>query len=599
MQINLFVFIGRPRWLQWLKRWGLALLACGVFTNAIAQDEGAPSGGGGGAAVATDDKKDDGPKVDEKDVDIEGSIADTNIMRILETREVLKPTYGFEDIFLTKGSSAVLDVQNLPGYSRKDLMFLYTTEGVIAGSRKDASGGERVVAGQATASTQILVYHRKTSPEGRPERGDLLKVYRLTVTNEDLITLLQEIKVLIGDIEGLDIRIVGSQVVVDGNVLVPRDMRRVLSVTGKYMADRKPIINLVEISPLTMKLLAEKMEEEIAGGKDRPRDIRLKVLNGRFFLEGSVDTKWQKDEAERICQAFISERYTLEPKDGSGKLEVPKFSGLGECVSMVRIRAGQPAEPDPILAVRIDFVTLNRSYLKHFNFRWSPGLSTQGNATYSTDLGKFVSSFTATLGNLFPILDTAANHGYARILKSATLLVRDGERAGDRGSPPEATLNETLQIYTLVPGDATKPSSYQAVPVNTKVSLRAKSVSGTDKINMDILAVQSELKDSAKEGAPPTVYSSDIKTSIVVSNGESAALGGLITERRNVSFVRDPAGGTDPATGRPFDFNLFELGRSHQLSDDKSQFIIFVTPQKLRNPTEGTEALKRKFRLRK
>ncbi|MBS1983987.1 MAG: hypothetical protein JST16_07420 [Bdellovibrionales bacterium] len=545
------------------------------------------------------------PSVDDQEVDTEGSIADTNVMKVMESKELLKPEYGFEDLFLTKGSSAILDLQNLPGYTRKDLTFLSTTQGVVADSRRDAvSGGERIVAGNVAASTQILIYENKSSTEGRPERGKLLKVYRVTVTNEDLITLMQELKALIGDVEGLEIRIVGSQVIVDGAVLVPKEMRRVLAVTGKFMAEKKPVINLAEISPVTMKLLGEKMEEEIAGGKDRPRDVKVKVLNGRFFLEGSVDTDWQKAEAEKICLAYVSEKYSLEPKDPSGKLEVPKFEGLGECISMIRRRAGQPQEPDPILHVRVDFVTLSRSYMKLFDFKWAPGLTTSGNSQYSTDTGKFLTSFTATISSLFPSLDTAASHGYARVLKSAQLLVRDGEKAGDKGAPPEATLNETLQLYVLVQGTANTPASYQAVPVNTKVSVRAKSVPGTDKINMDVYAVQSELKSAGTgsssdgSGGGPTTYSTDVKTSIVVSNGESAALGGLITERRNVDITRDPANEKD-AAGNKVGFHLFELGRSHSFNDDKTQFIIFVTPTKLRSPTEGTETLKRKFRLRK
>ncbi len=580
-----------------INRFVWSMLSCSLFVcSAWAQEEG----GEAPAKVEDAAEKASTPMVDEKEADIAGSIANTNINKLLESREVLKPSFGFEDIFLTRGSSAPLDVQNLPGYTRKDLLFFYTTDGVISGSRKDVSGAERIVAGNSLASTQVLVFSKKPGPDGKNEKGDLLKVYRITVTNDDLITLLQEMKALIGDVEGLEMRIVGAQVVVDGAILVPKDMRRVLAVTGKYIGERRPVINLAEISPMTLKLLGEKMEEEIAGGKDRPRDIKVKTLNGRFFLEGAVDTKFQKDEAERICQAYIAERYTLEPKDPSGKFEVPRFSGLGECISMVRVRAGQPAEPDPILAVRVDFVTLTRNYLKSFNFQWAPGLSTNGSANYSSDLGKFVTSFTATVGNLFPKLDTAASHGYARILKSATLLVRDGERSGGGGAPPEASINENLQIYTLVPGDATRPATYQPVNVNTKVSLKAKSVSGTDKINMDVLAVQSELKDPGKPGGGgPTIYSSEVKTSIVVSNNESAALGGLITERRNVGITRDPSAERDPNTDRPYDFNLFELGRQHSFGDDKSQFIIFVTPAKLRNPTEGTETLKRKFRLRK
>lgn len=33
------------------------------------------------------------------------------------------------------------------------------------------------------------------------------------------------------------------------------------------------------------------MQEEINGGKDRPTNIYVRVLNGRYILEGSVDKR--------------------------------------------------------------------------------------------------------------------------------------------------------------------------------------------------------------------------------------------------------------------------------------------------------------------
>jgi pilus assembly protein CpaC len=529
--------------------------------------------------------------------DIEGAIPNTTIDAILSQREVLSPEFGFADIFLTPGSSAIMDIHQIPGYLRSDILFYTTNVGVIANSSKDASGGERVQAGSGKGTTQVLVYEKVKDNQGVDSRGKLLKVYRVTVSGEDLITLMQELKSLIGDVEGLEIRIVGAQVVVDGAILVPRDMRRVLSVTGKYIADKRPVINLAEISPRANQLIAEKMEEEIAGGKDRPRDIGVKVLNNRFFLSGSVDTDFARAEAERICLSYVPESYTLLPKDSSGQLTAPpNFPGLGNCISMVRRRPSQAEEPDPILAVRIDFVQMNRSYLKSFDFNWSPGMKSDGNISYSSDVGRFVANFAATLSNLFPKLDTAASHGYARVMKSAELLVRDGRAAN--GNPPEATLSETTTFYTLVPASQTSPSTYQGIPVVTSIALKARTIQGSDKVNLDVVAKQNEAKSSGG-GAPPTVSGVDVKTSIVVSNGESAALGGLISERRSIDYVRDPASKKDQNGNYVQDFNLFELGRSHTFNDEKSQFIIFVTPRKLRNPTEGTENLKRKFRMRR
>jgi pilus assembly protein CpaC len=516
----------------------------------------------------------------------EGTIADTTTDKILGNKDVLKPSMGFQDIFMTRKSAAFLDVQKL-GKDVQSLCFRVNPLGIVTSDATGVdkqNGGFRIQAGDQEGTAQVLVYDGITPCEG--DYGELLRVYRITVTGADLVSTVQELKALIGNVEGIQIRIIGTQIVVDGDVLVPKDMRRVLSVLAKYQT--KNVINLVEMSPLTMRLLGEKMEEEIAGGKERTRDIRVKVVNGRFFLEGNVDKRVDREVAEKICQSYVSERYTLDAPASGGKLEKPNFASLGDCVSMIRIRASQAKEPDPIINVRVDFVTLNRNYLKNFDFQWAPGISTQGGVQYDSDVGRFVSSFVGTITNLFPKLDSLSRRGYARVLKTAFIPVRDGDDAN--GQPAEATVSETLSIGFVIPGNATQPPQPSTIPVTTSVSIRARSVAGTDRVNLGIKAVQTEVRD-AKANAPPTTLSNNVDTQVVVPNGESAAVGGLIAERRTVSMGREP--GTSP------DVTLFKLDRAQQFLDDKTQFVIFVTPTKMKTTTEGTETLKRKFRLRK
>jgi pilus assembly protein CpaC len=514
----------------------------------------------------------------------EGTIANTDSDKIIGVRDELKPSKGFMDIFLTKKSSTVLDTTKF-GKDSKELCYRDVTKGIIEKYEFDKnSNGLFIKAADQEGSTQILVFDGIT-PECE-DYGSLLKVYRVTVTGPDISTTLQELKALIGNVEGVELRIVGNQIIVDGNVLVPRDMRRVLSVLAKYQG--KPVINLVEMSPLTMKLLAEKMEEEIAGGKEKTRDIRVRVVNGRFFLEGTVDKRFERDVAEKICQSYISERYTLDAPAGGGKLEKPNFASLGDCVSMVRIAAGQAKEPDPIINVRVDFVTLNRNYIKNFDFKWAPGIDAEGGVQYSSDIGKFVSSFVGTLTNLFPKLESLSKNGNARILKTAFIPVRDGDDAN--GQPAEATVTEDLNIGYVIPGNGTSPPQPGTTTVRTSVSVRARSAPGTDRINLGIKAIQTEIRDATPNG-PPTTLANNVDTQVVVPNNESAAVGGLIAERRNVSYGRDPASGNA--------ITIFDLDRKQQFTDEKSQFVIFVTPTKMKTTTEGTETLKRKFRLRK
>lgn len=560
---------------------------------------------------ASASKAPDVPLIDGRQTDLLNAIVDTDYDRIMEDQlkadgKILRPEFGFEDIFVTSGKTVVIDAGRLgqgPCPDRADELPIRVSQvGVIVNVDRDkGSEGCRLTAGDKAGSTQILWYENKAAVKGKVDYGRLLKVYRITVTSEDLLQLLQEIKALIGHVEGLEIRIVGGQVVVDGQVLVPRDLRRVAAVLERYQRSSppKPVLNLVEVSPLSMKLLARKMEEAIAGGKDRPKDVTVRVVNGRFFLEGLVDKEADRQTALLLCQSYLQEKYTPpSPLEKPPAPRLPNGRDVGDCVQMVRIRAGQPQEPDPIVAVRVDFVTVSRDYFKNFNFKWAPGMGGNANLNYSSDLGKLLTSFTATVSDLFPVLDSANRHGYARILKTAHVLVRDGvDRSKGGEAPPKAVVNEVIRIPYTVQNPAVngvaQPPSVNFIEVKTQVEIQAKSVPGSDKLFLDLKAEQTELRTGAAGSADiPSTQSNFLNTSLVVGNSESAALGGLVSERRRVGIERDPA-----ASGSSF--TLFELAKKHSFQDSKEQFIVFVTPEKLRSPAEGTEQLKRKFKLRK
>jgi pilus assembly protein CpaC len=548
--------------------------------------------------------------LDKSRIDIMGSIADTNVQRLLGARETLSPKFGIEDVFLVRGGKQELDLAFL-GSARP--FFAYTAMGIVTGGSTDRFDRDKKITievGQVEGSTQLLVYEAipGSTPDVPPTRSpEPLKVYRITVTTQDVITRVQELKTLVGDVEGLQIRVIAGRVVLDGNILLPREMRRVLAVVRDLNANiqdpKARVASYVEMSPTYVNLVAQKMEEEIAGGKDRPKDIRVRVVNSRFFLEGTVDKLADRQAAELICNSYLPEKYLLEfPSTGAGgQIAAPQVTNVPECVVTVRIRAGQPKEPDPIIHVRFDFVTINRNYLRSFGFNWSPGLSfpsggeeggsqPRNSIAYSSDTGKFLTQITGIVSNLFPKLQTAANHGHARVLKTVHLLTADMFSQGS-GGPPTSSFSENLSIPTVTTvntanGPVQTPGT---IDVNTEVTVRAASVPGSDKINLSITAGTAEPKGSGNGAVP--VLRNNINTQVVVPDSKSAAIGGIISERRQIGITRDPADTSD--------FTLFEVGRSYSFVDDKGQFIMFVTPTKMRTTEEGTETLKRKFRLRK
>jgi pilus assembly protein CpaC len=80
-----------------------------------------------------------------------------------------------------------------------------------------------------------------------------------------------------------------------------------------------------------------------------------------------------------------------------------------------------------------------------------------------------------------------------------------------------------------------------------------------------------------------------------VKNNESAAVVGVTSGEVLTQFNRD-----DPSTGSFSEgtLPLFSLLRSKQYVKKRSQFVIFVTPQIVENASEGTDDLKKNFRVK-
>ena len=110
--------------------------------------------------------------------------------------------------------------------------------------------------------------------------------YTVRVTREDLGQLISQLEELLGDVEGLKIKTVGGTVMLDGEILLPKDMIRINRVIDA-MRERDPkktttpIRNLTTIGKITMNILAERIEREIGSP-----EITARVINNNILLEG-------------------------------------------------------------------------------------------------------------------------------------------------------------------------------------------------------------------------------------------------------------------------------------------------------------------------
>lgn len=112
---------------------------------------------------------------------------------------------------------------------------------------------------------------------------------------------------------------------------------------------------------------------------------------------------------------------------------------------------------------------------------------------------------------------------------------------------------------------------------------------------MSIKLTQTEFLGKSSAGAAAMTSNHAISTVVYIRSGESAAIAGINSSDTGTDFNKDdPAPGNFAQGTSP----LFSLLRSKNYRKKKSQFVIFVTPQLIESASDGSEDLKRNFRIR-
>lgn len=415
----------------------------------------------------------------------------------------------------------------------------------------------------------------KTSAILRDPTGAVKKNLIVTVVANDQSRIVQQLREFLGDVEGLEIGIKGESVYVGGRIVVPDDIGKVVIILEKY----PEVIRLVELSPLTQRVIARKMQEEIQ--KNNLKNVTVRVINKTFWLEGVVTSDAERNLAVQIAGAYLPDNITsLARQTGS-----VQQGGQEAIRNFISVNAkSEPAPVPKMVKISAQFVELVKDYNKIFGFKWNPLLSGEGG---SISFGKSVSggvttksngTLSGTISNLFPRLASAKNAGYARIIQSGVVITKEKETA---------TLSKsTKKPFALGSGEFQTARDAEA-GFNLKVT---PVILQEEKIDLDI-----GLGVSATAGDPPETVSNNIATKLIVKSDESAVVGGIVIKQSSTDFDRNPPGGVAEVENGQ---ELFSFIRSKSLQNSTSQFVVFVTPLVIQSASEGTEEIKRKFRQR-
>jgi pilus assembly protein CpaC len=329
---------------------------------------------------------------------------------------------------------------------------------------------------------------------------------------------------------------------------------------------------LVSLSPIAQKLIAEKIEKDI----NNP-EVTVRAVNEKFLLEGAVTNKDEYNRAEIIAKTYVPDM--VVDKAEGGWIKKPKVDLV---INLLTIKEAAPPPPGKIIQLVFHYVELNKDYTKGFRFQWTPDISDGSKVEFgstSRTPGSVISSIAGTVSNLLPKLNWAKQHGHARVLQSSSLIVEAGK---------EGILNSTTKVpYQVINQNGVPGTQFQDVGIQAKVTPRILGDS-SDSVNLEMNFSISSLIGITDAG--PMTSNSQVQTVVAVRSGQSAAIGGLISNSQSTGYNRLPKNSSDNP--------LISLYASKDFNRKQSQFVVFITPIIKSSASSGSEKIKKKFHLR-
>jgi pilus assembly protein CpaC len=447
----------------------------------------------------------------------------------------------------------------------------------------------------------------ETTVTVRDSDGNIRLIFSIRITGSNLLRIAGEIRDLLRDVEGITIRIVGPKVIIDGEVIVPQDYGRIFVILNDP-AYKDFVMNFTQLSPLGMQIIARKIQADI---QQIAPNVTTRVVNGVIFLEGQVETDQVANRVMKVAMTYLPEvkPANLLDRDVSAQRSSIPRSLIS---NLMIVLPPQPKKSGKLIRITAHFVELDKDYAKLFAFAWAPGF-TAGSDQINIGSGSSngAASFSGTLSSLFPQLESAQQAGYARVLRTGTIVVRDLQ---------PAMLSEQTQFPYVVQG-ANGQVSPASVPVGLSLDATPQIVGQSDDIAMELDVNQISLVSGGTGGAAPVTTNHRVKTKVYIKSGESAAIASVNSSDIGTDFNKDnpnagsyASGGdastqtsstasstTAPTTGTgstPQTQPIFSLLHSKNYRKKKSQFVIFITPQIIENASQGTEDLKKNFRVK-
>lgn len=400
--------------------------------------------------------------------------------------------------------------------------------------------------------------------------GQILVELRFDIRDDTIEKTMREVQSLLGDIEGIEFKLVNGIILIDGYAILPRDLIRIAQVVKSFGKDK--VNSLATLSPIARKKIAEYISRDV----NNP-EVTITAVGDYLKLEGQVNNKAEKERIISIVELYMPDLVTdVAPDTDHIKILGRKSSGgiASLIIDLITIRPDdEKVEPPPkMIQVVAHFVEFSSGYSKGFDFSFMPSLAGLDGAQRgpSTTLGETAQ----LLNNLLPKLKWAKYHGFAKVLDTASILAQDGSK-GSIARSVSLTIG-----YKDGPNGSKEPIEKEAT-VSLELTPKIKAPRSG-------LILLEGLTVKVSDNNANSKNSTNITTQISVRDRQSAAFGGLIKKQTSNSFGGSPDNKDAIITLRQ--------GKDYSRKD--SQFVVFITPIIKSSASAGVDQVKKKFRFR-
>jgi len=231
-----------------------------------------------------------------------------------------------------------------------------------------------------------------------------------------------------------------------------------------------------------------------------------------------------------------------------------------------------------------------------FGLQWQLAKNGTPTATFSNALtGAVAASFPGfnyaiNTANIAATLSALNALTHVNIISTPSLMVLDNKTArlqiGDQVPITTQTATSTVTAQTAIVNSITMQDTGVILSVTPRIN-------ESGRVQLDIeQEVSSVVKTTTSNIDSPTIQQRRVKTTVVVSDGEVLALGGMIQDSASKSSNQLPILGDIPGIGAVF--------ANKKDSVQKTELVILITPKVVRDGTESrlvTEEYRRKMNV--